>query len=201
MSARVTGIKMGHKSFAKDVLNKTLELAEGGNGEATCGDVSSALFMQTRVDHKRVLNTLSELSRKGKLNRVRQGVYGPVLRVGQLEKREIMYRMLRMEKRMTVDGMMESVSGVSRGYVKEFFNFLARVGWVRRVESKNTAIFILIKNSVEMPVDEEKAARLRKIRRLKKEQIARKLDQIDDNSRLIRNILETMEDGDDTENI
>jgi len=189
---------MAHKSFSKDVLHKVLELSEAGNGEVTCGDVSSALFMQTRVDHKRVLNTLSDLSRNGRLQRVRQGVYGPVSRDGQLEKREIMYRMLRMQKRMTVDAMMESVDGVSRTYVKEFFRFLARVGWVRSIQSgNNPSIYVLIKNTLEIPVDEDKAAKLREIRRKKKAQLTGKLDEIDEAVQSVRNILETMGGADD----
>lgn len=106
-----------------------------------------------------------------------------------------MYRMLRIQKRMTVDDMVESVEGVSRAYVLEFFQWLAREGWVRKIPTRNNAgIYVLIKNELEMPVNDQKAAKLRELRRKKKAALSGKLDEIDSAVKSARNILKSLED-------
>lgn len=195
---------MAHQSFSKRVLDALTDAALKGDGEVETGDLSSLLFLQTRESHKKMLNTLSDLARNGRILRVRQGVYTPNANTKKPDKREVMWRVLRMRGGVTVADLQE-MAGVSSCYAKEWLRILVERGVAIKVvpqDKNNPHSWRLIKTDIaEMPVDTKKAARLRKIRRLKKEQIARKLDQIDDNSRLIRNILETMEDGDDTENI
>lgn len=184
---------MAHESFAKTVLDTTLALAAKGNGEVSCGDISSALFIQTRLDHKRLLNTLSDLSRAGKVVRVRQGVYAEAATAAEPDKREVMWRLLKMRRRVTVDDLVE-MAGVSRDYAREWLLILVRREVARKIQEPGKAgLWVLINDSAEMPLDENKAARLRKIR-LKKKYVMSRLDNISNALGEIRQILQTMEE-------
>lgn len=186
---------MAHQSFAKSVLDKALELAEAGNGQASGDAISSALFIQTKVQHKRVLNILSELSRDGKLRRISQGIYGPISASEKpVDKRLVMWRLLRMRKRMTLEDMME-MAEVSRRYAQEWLAMLVKRQVARRIEiGEGHGIWLLQNDTFDMPQDDDKAARLRDLRRSKKEAIASKLDAIDTALAGVRQILSTLEE-------
>jgi hypothetical protein len=71
---------------------------------------------------------------------------------------------------------------------------LARREVVRRVDRPGRkSLWLLVKDSIEMPEDEEKAAKLRTIRRQKKQQITVRLDVISTALGEIRTILNDME--------
>lgn len=185
---------MAHESFAKSVLDMTLALAAKGDGEASCGDVSSALFIKTRLEHKRLLNTFCDLYRTGKLRRIRQGVYGPVdQQNAQPDKREVMWRLLKMRRRLTVDDLVE-LAGVSRNYAREWLQILVKREVVRKIQDPGkSGLWVLINDSAEMPVDDSKAERLRTIRKQKKQQITVRLDAIGTALGEIRTILNDMD--------
>lgn len=185
---------MAHESFAKTVLDTTLSLAAKDNGEATCGDISSALFVKNRLEQKRLLNTLCDLYRTGKLRRIRQGVYGPATGIKQPEKREVMWRLLRMRKWVTLDDLVE-MAGVSRDYAREWLATLVKREVARRDQRPDgSGVWVLIIDSPDMPVDDNKAARLRDLRRKKKSAISAKLDVIGTALGEVRQILQTMEE-------
>ncbi|MBU1564370.1 MAG: hypothetical protein KJ630_01925 [Proteobacteria bacterium] len=185
---------MAHQSYAKTVLDKTLELAEAGNGGASCGDISSALFVQTRLQHKRLLNTLCELASDGKLRRISQGVYGPVIGPEKPpDKRQVMWRLFRMRKRVTLDDLME-MAEVSRDYAREWLSMLVKRQVARRIEQPGGhGLWMLINDTLEMPVNEAKAIKLRE-QRQKKRAITSKLDAIDTALADVRQILSTLEE-------
>lgn len=185
---------MAQQSYAKTVLETALELA-ATKGEATAGDVSSAMFTQTRVQHKRVLNILGELAKAGRLVRIRQGVYGQVSRDDvQPDKREVMWRLLRMRRRIMVADLME-MAGAGKDYAREWLRMLEKNGVVRKEQAPGqAAVWILVNDQVKMPEDGEKAEKLRAIRRKKKADITARLDAIDTALADVRQILQTMEE-------
>lgn len=163
----------------KTVLNTVAAIAEQNNGEASVDAVSKAMMAQTRQQHKNILNTLSELYRMGKLQRPRQGVYAPAILSKKPDIREAMWRVLRMRKRVTVEDMM-TMADASQIYAREWLRMLADRGVIRKIqEPGTTAIWVLVRDSVETPLDEEKAARLRDIRARKKAELTNRIEGIE----------------------
>lgn len=185
---------MAQQSHMMTVQNTVAEIAARNNGEAAGDAVSAAMNTMTRQQHKNVLNTLSELCRRGRLQRLRQGVYAPVADTKPPEKRQVMWSLLRMRRSgVTVDDLVE-LAGVSRDYAAEWLRMLTRREVVRMVDRPGMpALWILVKDSVEMPIDNEKASRLRKLRQQRKQQIAVRLDVIDAAMGEIRTIINDMD--------
>lgn len=185
---------MAHQSYAQRVLEKLREVCLDMHGKADAGELSSRLHLQTRKEHKRMLNTLSDLSRAGKVVRVSQGIYAEAKPAAEPDKREIMWRLLKMRRRVTVDDLVE-MAGVSRDYAREWLLILVRREVARKIQEPGKAgLWVLINDSAEMPLDEDKAARLRNIRLKKKKAIAGKLDAIDAVLGEVRQLLQTMEE-------
>ena len=163
---------MAHQSFSKTVLDKLSELAEAGNGEVHVTDLSDALMIQTTQKHKRMLNALSDLKKAGRIDRVRQAVYTRTPRTQEPDKREVMWRVLRMRKAVTIADL-EELAGVSKFYAKEYLELLDRRGIVKRVVPPNPNhphSWRMVRADAEMPIDNDKAERYRKIRLQKKEE-------------------------------
>ncbi len=164
---------MAQQSFAKTVNDTLQAAARSGGGEADANKLSCLLHLQTRQEHKRLLNTLSDLSRRGKIVRVRQGVYAPAPAAGEPDKREIMWRLLKMRRRVTVDDLME-MAAVSRAYANEWLRLLVKREVVSCIqEPGQPGRWVLINDCAEMPQDSDKAERLRNIRLKKKKALAR----------------------------
>ncbi|MHB1183364.1 MAG: hypothetical protein ACYC4A_01510 [Desulfobulbia bacterium] len=163
---------MAQESFAKTVLAALKKLAAVAPlGQVELGDISNALMVQTTVAHKRVANALRELRKQGLVIRVRQGVYA--LAVGaKPELREVMWRLLRMRRRVTVDDLVE-LAGAGVEYARDWLRMLEDRGVVRKISqgaASNPRVWQMINDTVEMPVDAENAARLRELRKKKKQQ-------------------------------
>jgi len=119
--------------------------------------------------------TLGNLARSGEIERVRPGVYkwkgkdpGALLLARKTrhmtQLREIMWRVLRAKRTVTVDDLRE-LSGANERYAKEWLNMLVRRGVVRKNKNKT---YQIVSDPVQMPQDEKKAERLRRIRQNKK---------------------------------
>lgn len=159
-------------SFAGRILEKLKELAgQSETGRVTAGDLSAGLMIQTRVDHKRMLNALCDLRRAGKVVRVAMGVYAVDNGPRRPEIREVMWRVLRMRKRVTVDDLVE-MAGASHSYAEKWLRMLADKGVVR----ESGMYWQLVVDQVDMPVDTKAAERLRKLRRRQKEKLLATLD-------------------------
>jgi hypothetical protein len=142
-----------------------------GDREFSANDIAPYLDLVFR-DHKQPLHAaLRDLKNRGKLVRVRTGVYktaAPAIKPA--EKQAKMWRLLRSMRTATVDDMV-AMAGVKAGYAKEFFQSLARQGIVRRIDSptgNKPAKYQMIADPVKMPKNQKKLARLRAIRRAKK---------------------------------
>ena len=185
---------MAHQSFAKTVSDTLQAAAQSGGGEADVTKLSCLLLLKTGKDHKRLLNTLSDLACRGKVVRVRQGVYAPAPAAGKPDKCEIMWRLLKMRRRVTVDDLVE-MADVSPAYAHEWLQLLVKREVVRRIP--RTGGFgegwMLINDLAEMPQDSDKAERLRNIRLKKKKALAR-IESIRADLAEVRQILLTMEE-------
>lgn len=185
---------MAHQSFARTVFEKAMELAAKGSGEVYCGDVADALSVKTRVERKRCLNILSDLAIDGKIVRIRQGVYGPVQGIKQLDKREVMWRLLRMRKRITVEDLVE-LAEVSPKYAREWLLMLLKNGVVRKNRTSNQpGVWILLHDKLAAPVNEENAKKLRELRKRRKTEVLARLDAISSAVTDVRQLLDKMEE-------
>lgn len=162
-------------SFAGRILEKLKELAgQSETGRVTAGDLSAGMMIQTRGDHKRMLNALCDMRRAGKVVRVAIGVYAVDNGPRKPEIREVMWRILRMRKRVTVDDLVE-MAGASASYAEKWLRMLAAKGVVR--EAGNCPLsWQLVVDKVDMPVDTAAAERLRKLRKRQKEKLLATLD-------------------------
>lgn len=163
---------MAHESFSKRVMAAVTEHASSApDGQATVSDISDALMIQTTAEHKRMLNTLSDLKNAGRILRVSQGVYVPAKRQSQPEIREVMWRVLRMRRRVTVEDLVE-MAGAGAEYASDWLRMLGTRGVVRKINHGvgNPCVWQLVNDTVEMPVDTDNAARLRDLRKKKKQQ-------------------------------
>lgn len=160
---------MAQQSQMQAVLDAALALCREHGGQATTDAISILVGAQTRLQHKRVLNVLSDLLRQGRLTRVQQGVYGPPANKPAPDKREVMWRILRMRRRVQVADLIE-MAGVSKDYAREWLRVLVEREVVRKHQSPGlAATWQLINDTYTMPEDEAKAARLRDLRRQKKQ--------------------------------
>jgi len=93
---------------------------------------------------------------------------------------------LRMRKRVTVDDMVE-MAEVGASYAEEWLRMLARREVVRREDRPGRqSLWILIQDSLEMPEDEEKAAKLRDLRAKKKAELAGRIETIQNELKAIK---------------
>lgn len=185
---------MAHQSFSKTVLEKlTEEVTE--HGEVSTDRLSHALHLQTYKDHKRMLNALSDLGKSGRIERVRQGVYGLPKTTKPPAKREVMWRVLRMRRAVTVADLQE-LADVSKEYAKEWLALLIKHNIVKRFATagNNTPhTYRLINDQTEVPVDTDKAEKLRKLRK-KKQQALKALDDLDKASTRARKAINDLEE-------
>jgi len=175
---------MAHQSFAKTVCDTLKEAARTGGGEVAVAELSCLLWLQTRKEHKRLLNTLSDLTRGGKVIRVRQGVYAEATTTAPPAKREVMWRLLKMRRRVTVDDLVE-LAGVSLDYAREWLAILVKREVVRKIQEPG-GMWVLINDSAEMPVDDDKAAVLRLLRVQKKAELAGRIDTIENELKAVK---------------
>jgi predicted transcriptional regulator of viral defense system len=187
---------MAHQSFARTVRDALIAAARADDGEVGVGDLSSLLRLKNRKEHKRMLNALSDLTGRGHIVRVRQGVYGEAAAAGEPDKREVMWRLIRMRRVVTIADL-EEMAGVSHAYAKEWLELLVKRGCAVRVNPANPnhphSWRLTVTDHAEMPVDDDKAAKLRDIR-LKKKKIMARLTAIDTAVADVKQIIKNMED-------
>lgn len=167
---------MAHESKMGTILRTALALAEQNGGEATVEAISRALNVQTRLQHKRLCNTLSELHLAGRLRRIEMGRYSAPTDPPKPDRRQQMWAFFRMRRRVQVDDLME-VAAVSREYAKEWLRMLVKQGAAikqQRPGCKGTWQLLdteISKLPSASPVDTAKAARLRELRKQQKQQL------------------------------
>ncbi len=187
---------MAHQSFAKKVLETLQAESAKRNGSVSSTELSHALFIQTSKDHKRMLNAVSDLVKSGRAKRVSQGVYTPDTKTRTPDKREVMWRLIRMRKIVTIADLQE-MADVSKVYAKQWLAMLVKRKIAIRIDPPDLTkprSWRLVCNDIDMPVDEERAKKLQKIRQNKKKKIQRKLAGIERAVANIRADLKEMEE-------
>lgn len=161
---------MRETTFAGKVRNLASTLERGTTFSAV--DLAEWLGVRTRDDVNRVRVAVRDSVRRGEMEQVEAGVYRYAhQKKEKLSRRQVMWRYLRMKKRLGVEDLQE-VAGVSREYALEWLRAMVNMGVVERLEVNGCAVFRLIKDSVEMPVSEAKADYLREYREKRKTALA-----------------------------
>ena len=161
---------MAHESKMQTILRTTLELAKAHGRPVRVDEVSIALQLGDRLSHKRLCNTMSELTQAGRLRRVDKGTYEPPEGPRTPDKQECMWRILRMRRTLTADDLQE-MAGVSRDYALEWLRLCVKQGLAEKTQRPNEPAHWRLVAAVEaeQPVNSEKAERLRALRRRRKE--------------------------------
>ena len=160
---------MAHTSFAKQVRDTLAALNAKSGKAATTDEISIALRIMTNKDHKRLINTLSEMSRDGKIERVDKGLYKSIQETGKPNIAERMWSVLRMRKRVQVEDLVV-MAGAGADYAKEWLRALERQEVVARQGegSLDNCTWVLLRDTIDMPQNDAKADRLHDLRERKK---------------------------------
>lgn len=129
-------------------------------------EISHEMGLQTAKDEKRMGCSLRDHLKAGKLERVEFGIYRiPKLKPGRKpEKQEVMWRIAKARRSFTVNDLVE-MAEVKEGYAREWCQML-----VHNSVAKKTAdsTYLITSSDVELPRNERKSARLKRIRAQKK---------------------------------
>ncbi len=182
---------MAHQSFAQKVCAAVEEVSRE-RGQVTTFELSRALCVKTHKEHKAMISTLSDLFRSGRVVRIRHGVYrGPAAKPVP-EKREVMWRILRMRKVVTIADL-QAFGNVSEAYARQWLCMLVRRKIVIPQKTHPRSWRLIKHDLVEMPCDTAKAEKLRKLRAEKKKIIEKRLNNIAQTVDEIRHDLAEME--------
>ncbi len=142
-------------------------------------ELAEKLEVQTYEERKRVYNTILELVRTKEIQRVSRGVY---TYAGKPDKKptkhKIMWNFFRIRMKsgasVTIEDL-QAVANASEDYVREWLKFLVQGGFAK---DHGNGRFQLLKDPVEMPLDERNAQKLRRLRSKKREEVMAILDEI-----------------------
>ena len=133
----------------------------------TVDQLCELAMIQTYADKKKVRNVVADLCKAGELARVGEGIYRLVQKTpGKPQLQEVMWRVLRARRTVTVEDM-ELMAGASAAYSVEWLRMLERRKIVRHLKNDNWQM--VTDPGPVMPMNDEKAARLRRMRAKKKE--------------------------------
>lgn len=169
---------MANQSFARQVYDAVKSLGPGDT-EVSIVDLAIALEVKGRANDKKLYNALCDLKKAGKVERVKTGVYrllpppAATATTTVTEKRQVMWRILRMRRRVTAADLVE-MADVSDAYAHEWLRELASREVVRRVDPGQNQPFCyrLINDPVEMPELTDNADKCRALREKKKQAIS-----------------------------
>lgn len=150
-------------SFSAKVREAARKLGSEGRS-FTAGEVFDSIGIQTYAAKKTAYNTLNDQVKAGHLERTKPGEYKFVIRKREPEKRVVMWRFFRRRRMVTIEDL-QLVSGSAEDYVKEWLQMLQHLSVVRKLGDGR---YQLLKDQLEPPRDEEKAARLRELRARKR---------------------------------
>lgn len=155
-----------HKgSFAGKVLAAAKSLGTK-QGTFSPKEISHEMGLQTGKAEKKMGCSLRDLLKAEKLERVEFGIYQiPKLKPArEPEKQEVMWRIARARRSFTVNDLVE-MAGVTENYAREWCQML-----VHNSVAKKTAdsTYLITSTDVDLPRNERKSARLKRIRANKK---------------------------------
>ncbi len=150
---------------------KVRTIIQGTPGSITTRELAEKLDLVFREDKRPLFAVLRDFVASGEIEKIRNGVFRYKSKQEPPQYQEIMWRVLRSRRKVTVDDLIE-ISRAEKSYVKEWLQMLVRREIVRKHANGN---YLMIKDPVDMPRNEKKAERLRRIRAEKK----KALDAID----------------------
>lgn len=165
--------------FANQVRMALQEMAS--QDPVNVKDVAAKLELISNAEKQPLYKTFRDFLKSGEIERTATDmfIYKGQKSQQKPELREILWRVLRARRSVTIDDLVE-LSGASQDYVKQWLNMLTRqevvVVTVDKRPGKKT-IYALIQDPVTMPTDDKKAEKLRAIRDRKKEAL-NKLDAV-----------------------
>jgi predicted transcriptional regulator len=151
-------------------------LSDGTRIEFSAADLSHAAGVQTIRGTKKLHWAIRDMKEAGELISVRKGVYrlADGARESKVrEKREVMWRFLRIRGSVTV-GELQEAAGVSEEYAGEWLQMLKRRGIVKPTKGGRLRLMV---DSAEAPHDLEKAEKLRKLRAERKNRLESAIDE------------------------
>ena len=164
--------KEADKILMKETLaGKVRKIMEASPGEIRTREIAEKLDLVFDKEKQPLYQALRDFVSAGEIEKIRQGVFIYKGRKNPAQLQEIMWRFLRARKKVTIDDLIE-ISRAEKSYVKEWLQLLVRREIVRKYKNGN---YLMIKDPVDMPKNEKKAQRLRRIRAEKK----KALDAID----------------------
>jgi hypothetical protein len=160
------------ETFAGKIRQAAKDLGHGGESFTTRA-LSVKANLKTRKEEKRMLNALRDFVKAGEVQRVSLGVY---VYLGKQRKdlplKDQMRNYLKIKKVVTIEELQEL--GAAETYAREWLQMLMRRGVVA---DRGNGRFELIAE-MAVPENEEKAERLRKLRAVRKAEIAAALDEM-----------------------
>jgi len=154
-----------------DTVRQHLRVLGAGGREVANKELAAALDLVSDADKRSMYRVLADLRKQNEVRRVRPGVYVYVGKAtGDDELRQKLWRVFRRLRIVTVDDLVE-LTGASECYAKEFLRMLVKRDVARRIDDpkrQDRSKYQMVNDPVKMPVDEEKARCLRKLRRRKK---------------------------------
>lgn len=138
----------------------------------TITEIADALDIISKIGKQPLYNALIDLRESGEIKRIKPGEYIWASKPVKPQLREVMWRIFRARIKLSIEDLQE-LSGASRLYCEEWLRLICRRGIAKKTQS---GMFIMVKDPVIMPDDDEKAAKLRKIRLKKKKEALAALD-------------------------
>lgn len=152
-------------SFSGRVLDAAR--IEGFGGRTfTALEISDRMQVMDFAERKRVRDAIGDMKKTGKIVSVEKGRYRLVEKQA-VPKCEVMWRYLRMERVVDVEGL-RMVADVSEAYASEWLaNLIEKKIVVRLVGGRHR--LLLVDPPLEPPRNEAKAAKLREMRRKRRD--------------------------------
>lgn len=158
-------------SFSNRVRQALMRLSgRSVDGRVVNADLSEALDLVGTVDKRPMYAALKDLRKAGEVERVAPGIHVYIGKPsGGPDIRAAMWSVVRMRKRFTIADLQE-LAGASKEYAKEYVILLVRRGVVERIgRPGGTYIYRLLHDpGTDPPENDERAARLRRVRAAKK---------------------------------
>ncbi len=163
------------QSFTNRVRQALIALSETSE-QVSNAELAQALDLVGDRDKRPMYASLCDLRKSGEIERVRPGVHVyKGLDKRQPEIRARMWTVVRMRKVVSIEDLQE-LCGASEAYALEFMRMLARRAVVEKIDrGPGSSVYRLVKDGLNAPEDDEKSARLRRIRLAKK----RALEELD----------------------
>jgi len=155
------------ETFTGRVREAAQNLAVPQRWEFTLEQLYDQVDVRSYNEKRKVRSVIGDLCRAGEIEVVGAGVYRLVSRPqGKPQIQEVMWRVLRARRTVTLADM-EELAGASPAYATEWLQMLARRKIVRHLKNGNWQM--VTDPGPTMPLNDEKAERLRNLRAKKKE--------------------------------